>query len=238
MIIGKDILINNECKIDWLPIGKLSEKKKIDISGVYVFIYDSKRIIYVGQAVNPITRRIWQHKNHMLQGGFSIFRTQNRDIYDLMACDKLKEKDSMGLSDYYRKLSETGEVWLPGYSKKQKLWDPLYPNKHFVPYWQEYIREEYISKIDVYVAQLKKDKEILHTLESQIQSLIRAERFIGYYFSHPQFSWIGKQEITDKKKLYRFKFYFDNFPNIDEYNINDLYRENFINKSEGSTLSN
>ncbi|MBK8368707.1 MAG: GIY-YIG nuclease family protein [Bacteroidetes bacterium] len=53
--------------IRWLHLGNLSNFKTSDVSGCYVFVYDNKRIIYVGTTSN-IGKRLLYHLEAIKSG--------------------------------------------------------------------------------------------------------------------------------------------------------------------------
>ncbi len=68
-------------------------------------------------------------------------------------------------------------------------------------------------------------------IESKIQKCIRHNFKIGYYKQHSQFSWLGKQEITDEKELKSICLKFNNSPDVDCETIK-LFKDKFGYKSE------
>ena len=219
-------------KITWKCLGELNISHYENISGVYVFIYNNSRIIYIGEAVSPITRRIGKHRNHIRSGGFSIFKaSDNEDIYHLMTYKGIKSTAPIKLENYYKTKVQDEEIWIPSNKKKNKLWTAMYSDEIFGDNWQSFVKDKYLTNIEVYVAELKKDEKLLKCLESQLQSIVRKQFEIGYYKKHTQFSWIGKQEITDEEDLKKFVFDFNNFPVLGDFDMNKKYREIFINKS-------
>lgn len=214
--------------ITWHKMGTLYDLQIKHGKGVYLFIYDNIRIIYVGSTNDCFCNRITQHKLDMLHGGRTCWKpNQNEDIYNLMTFQykKLNDKDYTpdNLYNYYLEMFEEEKVWIPGDSKTDCFWEPLFNENRYIEfnnYWLDYIQNEYQKRINIWIASFPENPRIV---ESSIQKAIRDRFPIAYYIKRSNYSWLGKQELSETVKT---KITFTNFPEVESETLN-LLENNF-----------
>ncbi len=223
--------------ITWKELGYLSKDETFqNIStddkqpAVYLFVYNNEKIIYVGETDN-VLKRLKEHIKLFTTGGRTCFRVSNdvmnkgKKIYELMTLNRMLTLKSDQF-EYYRKLSASKAIWIPSNDKSGKYWNSLYKeeNNNFESDWLPYVRNDYLPRTRVWVAEfidsteLMRNKEIRIALESQIQDILRKglEYDMGYYTNSKQWSWLGKQEIIDREELNKFTFTFVGYPIVDK----------------------
>ena len=221
-------MISSNENIWWTNFGNLSEFKSTLLSGCYVFVWDKKRIIYVGTS-SDIEKRLHYHVNSIRSGKRPVWRVDdNDDIYDLMKNFKSNKKK------YLKLLANNGYAWI-NYENTSKVENLLNPTDDFDENWKDYIESEFLPKIEVWATGINGNKTLATTLESRIQILLRSAFNLGSLYSKFNQSWLGKVEHPNINN--RVKFNFQNYPETDEQTlevlncINDTYLENisFLN---------
>ena len=215
----------------WTHLGTLSELKSTMLSGCYVFVWDNKKIIYVGTSSN-IEKRLHYHIKAIKEGKRPVWRVDDGDdIYDLLKNFKSNKQK------YLKFLARNGYAWI-NYENTSKVENLLNPSDDFERNWKEYIESEFLPKIEVWATGINGNKALATTLESRMQILLRLAFNLGSLYSNFNQSWLGKIEHPNINN--RVKFNFQNYPETDNQTlevlkcINDKYLENisFINTGQ------
>ncbi len=205
--------------IRWLHLGNLSNFKTSDVSGCYVFVYDNKRIIYVGTTSN-IGKRLLYHLEAIKSGRRPIWRVKDaEDVYSLM---KNPGKNRM---NKLKELALNNSIWI-NYESNEKCENILNPKDDFESNWKEYIENDFLPKIDIWITDINGKKEYSTLLESRLQILIRTAFKLGSLRGKINQSWLGRIENPNISNEVIFKF--KNYPKVDSETIAIL---GSINKS-------
>lgn len=224
------MILSNE-NIWWTHLGNLSKFKSTLLSGCYVFVWNKKRIIYIGTS-SDIEKRLQHHVNSIKSGKRPVWRVDdNEDIYDLMKNFKSNKQK------YLKLLASNGYAWI-NYENTTKVENLLNPTDDFDENWKDYTENEFLPKIEVWATGINGNKALATTLESRMQILLRSAFNLGSLYSKFNQSWLGKVEHTNINN--RVKFSFQNYPETDEQTIevlkciNDKYLENISFLNTGS----
>lgn len=149
--------------------GTLAKLNKIEGNGVYLFVFNNTKIIYVGTSFRKNNKGLNQRINENLKlfkcGGRTFRLPISDDIYDTF---KIEEKEEL---DYERKML----LWIPSNSKINNFYLSKF-NTQFSLEWQA-LMKEFINKVSVYAVKFKFEEKIIGI---KIESLLQAE--ITNYF--------------------------------------------------------
>lgn len=223
--------------LEWKCAGTLNifNDTILDKKGIYMFIYKNdfeyKRIIYVGES-RQVLNRVNDHKKHMVEGAFSIFKTdKDEDIYQFMIDNDYINKTNNDLRTEFLQKVKNKELWIPGNKESlvKNIWDDNLTFDKFKSNNNEIIGN-YQNNISVWVAEVP----IYYNyklIESKIQKSLKQKHNIGYY--NKSQSWLGREECKDVE-VQKINIY--NRVGINEINdfdadTQELFRNGFpINK--------
>ena len=129
-------------QLNWETVGTIENSYPKDNDyGIYIFVYKTGQIIYVGETTNTFQWRFGEHKILFLHGGRTIrILADGQDIYDLF---RLQDNE-----DVEKRLEENFQMWLPGCQDgiyfKSKF------NSSFNSEWKE-VAQNYIKDIAIYI---------------------------------------------------------------------------------------
>jgi hypothetical protein len=161
--------------ITWQNIGILSNFDKINGNGVYLYVYNNEKIIYVGTAFRinnkGLYKELRKNVNLFKYGGRTLrVPDPNEDIYNLF-----KYEENYKTEIEYE---ENKKLWIPSITKINYKYISKF-NQEFTKEWEN-IAYDYINKINVYVTFIE-NKQSCIMIESKIQDVITNYFELGEY---------------------------------------------------------
>ena len=134
-----------------------------------------------------------------------MWRPGERDVYSLLSSPP----------ELYETHCNDMTVWMPSGKIKNGYYKPYYSGvADYEQNWKSWVLSEYLDKISVWRCIIKNDTHA-NILESQIQIAFIEKFRIGYYTKLGNQSWLGRVEISDKKRRNSICFEFEDLPDVE-----------------------
>ncbi|MBK8368708.1 MAG: hypothetical protein IPL10_15220 [Bacteroidetes bacterium] len=115
-----------------------------------------------------------------------------------------------------KELALNNSIWI-NYESNEKCENILNPKDDFESNWKEYIENDFLPKIDIWITDINGKKEYSTLLESRLQILIRTAFKLGSLRGKINQSWLGRIENPNISNEVIFKF--KNYPKVDSETI-------------------